>query len=32
MNPEQMKEIFRKTVFSTHRPFNLEVNENHITK
>ena len=25
-------EIFHKTVFSTHRPLNLEVNENHATK
>ena len=32
MNPEHMKEIFHKTAFSTHRPLNLEVNENHITK
>ena len=32
MNPEYMKEIFRKTVFSTHRPLNLEVKENHTTK
>ena len=32
MNPEYMREIFRKTVFSTHRPLNLEVKENHTTK
>ena len=32
MNPEYMKEIFHKTAFSTHRPLNLEVNENHTTK
>ena len=32
MNPEYMKEIFHKTTFSTHRPLNLEVNENHPTK
>ena len=40
MNPEHMKEIFHKTAhslinltaFSTHRPLNLEVNENHTTK
>ena len=32
MNPEHMKEIFRKTAFSTHRPLNLEVNENRTTK
>ena len=27
-----MKEIFHKTAFSTYRPLNLEVNENHRTK
>ena len=32
MNPEYMKEIFHKTAFSTHKPLNLEVNENHTTK
>ena len=32
MNPECMKEIFYKKAFSMHRPFNLEVNENHTTK
>ena len=32
MNPEYMKEIFHKTSFSTHRPLNLVVNENHTTK
>ena len=32
MNPEYMKEIFHKAAFSTHRPYNLEVNENHTTK
>ena len=31
INPEYMKEIFHKTAFSTQRPLNLEVNENHIT-
>ena len=31
MNPEYMKEIFHKTPFTTHRPLNLEVNENHTT-
>ena len=32
MNPEYMKEIFYKTAFTTRRPLNLEVNENHTTK
>ena len=32
MNPEHMKEIFHKTAFTTHRPLNLKVNENHTTK
>ena len=32
MNSEYMKEIFHKTAFSTLRPLNLEVNENHTTK
>ena len=32
MNPEYMKEIFHKIAFTTHRPLNLEVNENHTTK
>ena len=32
MNPEYMKEIFHKAAFTTHRPLNLEVNENHTTK
>ena len=32
MNPEYIKEIFHKTAFSTHRPLNLELNENHTTK
>ena len=32
MNPEYMKEIFHKTAFTTHRPLNLKVNENHATK
>ena len=32
MNPEYTKEIFNKTASSTHRPLNLEVNENHTTK
>ena len=32
MNPEYMKEIFHKTAFTTRRPLNLEVNENHTTK
>ena len=27
-----MNEIFHKTVFMTHRPLNLEVNESHTTK
>ena len=27
-----MKEIFYNTAFSTHRPLNLDVNENHIIK
>ena len=27
-----MKEIFHKTAFTTHRPLDLEVNENHATK
>ena len=31
MNPEYMKKIFHKTAFSTRRPLNLEVNENHTT-
>ena len=31
MNPEYMKKIFHKTAFLTHRPLNLEVNENHTT-
>ena len=32
MNPEYMKEIFHETAFTTHRPLNLEVNENHTAK
>ena len=32
MNPEYMKEILHKTAFTTHRPLNLEVNENHTIK
>ena len=32
INPEYMKEVFYKTVFSTHRTLNLEVNENRIIK
>ena len=32
MNPEYMNEIFQKTVFTTHKPLNLEVNENHKTR
>ena len=32
MSPEYMKEIFHKTAFTTHRPLDLEVNENHATK
>ena len=32
MNPECMKEIFHKAAFSTYRPLNLEVYENHTTK
>ena len=32
MNPEYMKKIFHKAVFTTHRPLDLEVNETHITK
>ena len=32
MNPEYMKEIFYKTAVSTHRPLNLESNENHTTR
>ena len=32
LNPENMKEILHKTILSTHRPFNLEVNENRTTK
>ena len=32
MNPEYMREIFHKKAFTTHRPLNLEVNENHTTK
>ena len=32
VNPKYMKEIFYKTAFSAHRPLNLEVKENHITK
>ena len=27
-----MEETFHKTAFSTHRPLNLEVNENHTNK
>ena len=27
-----MKEIFQKTAFTTHKPPNLEVHENHTTK
>ena len=30
--PEYIKEIFHKTAFRTHRPLNLEVNENDTTK
>ena len=32
MNPEYIMETFHKTAFSTNRPLNLEVNENHATK
>ena len=32
MNPEFVKGIFHKTAFTTHRPLNLEVKENHTTK
>ena len=32
MNPEYIKEISNKTAFTTHRPLNLEVSENHTTK
>ena len=32
MNPEYLKEIFHETAFTTHRPYNLEVNVNHTTK
>ena len=32
MNPEYIKKILHKTVFSTYRTLNLEVNENHTTK
>ena len=32
IKPEYMKEIFHKTDFSTHRPINLDVNENHTPK
>ena len=32
MSPKYMKEIFHKTAFKTHRPLDLEVNENHATK
>ena len=32
MNLEYMKQIFHKKTFSTHRPLDLEVNENHTTK
>ena len=32
MNPEYIKKIFHKAVFTTHRPLDLEVNENHTTK
>ena len=31
-NLDYMKEIFHKTAFSTHRPLNLEANENRTTK
>ena len=32
MNLQYMTEIFHKTAFTTHRPLNLGVNENHTTK
>ena len=32
MNPEYLKEIFHETAFTTHRRYNLEVNENHTAK
>ena len=32
MKPEYMKEILHKTAFTTHRPINLEFNENHTIK
>ena len=32
MNPEYMTKIFHKTVFSTHRPLNLEANEKYTFK
>ena len=32
MHPVYMKEMFHRTAFSTYRPLNLEVNENHTTK
>ena len=32
MNPKYMKKIFHKSTFSTRRPFNLQVKENHTTK
>ena len=31
-NPEYMNEIFHKTAFSTHRPLDLQVNQNSTTK
>ena len=32
MNPEYVREIFHNTAFPTHKPLNLQVNENHATK
>ena len=32
MNPEYMKEIFYKATFTTRKPLNLELNENHTSK
>ena len=32
LNPEYMKEIFHKSTLLTHRPLNLQVNQNNTTK
>ena len=32
LNPEYMKEIFYKSILLTHRPLNLQVNQNGTTK